>query len=115
MIFDYNFAAQKNKFEDKFSWMKWTVIADEKGKFTWVISKRKHIKDLVQIDQTHEHAAWVSEIYENLSANAIIDRATSCKVDPSFEEYIDIDVLMFSLVHAFTQNGYELDCVSVLS
>ncbi|MBE0576871.1 MAG: helix-turn-helix transcriptional regulator [Desulfuromonadales bacterium] len=115
MIFDYSFSAPHKSFDDEFSWMKWSIIASDKNsKFTWIISKKKHIRDSVKVDPTHEHATWLSEIYEELDAETIIESAKKYKVDPLYDDYVDRDVLLFSLVHAFTQNGYALKCVSTI-
>ena len=94
--------------------MKWSVISTGNGHFAWIISKKKHIRGSVDIDRKHEHATWLSEIHEGLDAETIMNKAKGYKVDPQYEEHFDREILLFSLVHALSQNGYELECVTTI-
>jgi predicted transcriptional regulator len=114
MIFDYIFSRKDRLSAEEFPWMKWSVISTGNGHFVWIISKKKHIRGSVDIDQKHEHATWLSEIHEDLDAETIMNKAKGYKVDPQYEEHFDRDILLFSLVHALSQNGYELECVSTI-
>jgi len=114
-IFDYTFYAHINTLEEKkYAWMKWVVISSTDGLLTWVSSRPKCDKGIAEVDSNHEHAAWVSEVYENIDVEEVIRKAESYKFDPEHEIFVDRDILTFSLVHAFSQNGYGLEIVKTL-
>jgi len=113
-IYDYTFYRPDKNDENKLPWMKWSVIPTKNGSFTWIVSKKKHGKSLPEVDVNYEHATWLSEIYENLNAEEILKKAESYKPEPRYEKFVDTDVLLFSLIHAFSENGYDIERVKVI-
>lgn len=113
-IFEYTFYAPKGDLENKHAWMKWSVISSQNGLLTWIVSKKKSGRGVAEIDNNHEHATWVSEVYENIDAEELIKKAEFYRFEPSCEIFVDREILMFSLVHAFSKNGYELEIVKTL-
>jgi hypothetical protein len=94
--------------------MKWSIISLQNGLLAWVISKQNHGKGLLEIDEQHEHAKWMSVIYEDIDAEEMFRKASTYRFEPKFENYVNREVLLFSLIHAFSQNGYDLECVKTL-
>jgi transcriptional regulator with XRE-family HTH domain len=113
-IFEYTFYAPKDDFEKKYAWMKWSVISSQNGLLTWIVSKQKSGRGIAEIDSNHEHATWLSEVHENIDVEELIKKAGVYKFEPSYEIFVDRDILMFSLVHAFSKNGYDLEIVKTL-
>ncbi|WP_020677330.1 transcriptional regulator [Geopsychrobacter electrodiphilus] len=113
-IFEYTFYAPKGDFKDKYAWMKWSVISSLDGLLTWVVSKQKCDRGITEVDSNHEHAAWVSEIYESIDAEELIRKSESYRFEPSHECFVDRDILLFSLIHAFSKNGYDMEIVKSL-
>jgi predicted transcriptional regulator len=113
-IFEYVFYEPVKEYEEKVPWMKWAIISSTNGLLTWVISKKKNGKGLPEIDQNHEPAIWISEITEDIDAEKMVRNAEVFKIDPKYERYVNREILSFSLIRAFSQNGYALECVKTI-